>query len=360
MYNLHIITNFSQVGGAEKMLARVINASCNQEHLVLSLLSVSDSVKSLLPPNVNVVSLDSKSVLGLILSIVRLVPYLNGAKKVFCWMYHAHAIGTLSYLISRSTSPLIWNVRHSLDNIKSESFSTKVAIKLGKLLGRIPNKVIYCSKRAQEQHLHYGYSPFSSAVYIPNGYIFEDFVPKNFAVSKLVIGAAGRFHVAKDFATFFEVAGRLQRIYPNVFVEVAGRNVDYDNPAVSAWIDEFHVVRSRLVLHGELSQMSDFYKRIHFFALTSITEGFPNVLAEASSFGCICISTDVGDASVIVKDSNRVVPIKGTSEMVGSFTKLFSMTSLQLNELSEDAAKDMRSRFDIKLISKQIMEVGDE
>lgn len=360
MRNVHVITSFSNIGGAEKMLARVLSCDSENEHLVVSLMSVSDAVTSLLPSNVLVVSLDSKSLIGLFLSIFKILPYINRSNKVFCWMYHANVIGTLALFLCRSKAPLIWGVRHSLDNLNSESFSTKVAIRLGKLLGGFPDNVIYCSKRSLQQHLDYGYSPATTAIYIPNGYLFDEFYPKSFNSTNLVLGAAGRFHNAKDFATFFDVAGKLQRIFPNLDVEVAGRNVELENPEVHSWIKDFGVDISRLTLHGELSNMSAFYRRVHFFALTSITEGFPNVLAEASSFGCICVSTDVGDASVIIDNSDRVVPIKGVAEMVDVLTEFMNKDSESLADISSKAAEDVRTRFDIKNISQQIIAVGDK
>lgn len=48
--------------------------------------------------------------------------------------------------------------------------------------------------------------------------------------------------------------------------------------------------------------MPAFYQSLDAFLMTSITEGFPNVLVEAMASGLPCITTDVGDAKYIVED----------------------------------------------------------
>lgn len=56
------------------------------------------------------------------------------------------------------------------------------------------------------------------------------------------------------------------------------------------------------------AELSKIYKKMDCLVLSSITEGFPNVLIEAMSFGVPCISTDVGDASEIIADTGWIVP----------------------------------------------------
>ncbi|MBQ4860875.1 glycosyltransferase [Pseudoalteromonas sp. MMG013] len=357
---VHVITNFSELGGAESMLIRVLNSSPQDQNIkVISLMQITPDMQSRLPEHIQSTALGASGPVSMLMTSLKLIRELSYVDTVFSWMYHANFVTALSKVISFKRFHLCWGVRHSLDDYASESVSTKVAIRAGKLLGKVPDKVVYCAQRALKQHVQFGYSPQKTAVYIPNGYYFSDFETKYFSGEKLVIGGAGRLHEAKDFKTFFRIAAQLQSTHSNIEFVIVGRGMDSQSEILNRWIDELNIDKNRFNLRGPTDDMASFYKECDFFLLSSITEGFPNVLAEAASHGCICFSTDVGDARLIVNDTNRVFLPKEVNKGVSIIANYLLLSADELTEVSLKSAEEVRSRYSIQKVTKEFMSVGN-
>jgi glycosyltransferase involved in cell wall biosynthesis len=360
--HLHVITNFEQIGGAEQMLIRLVNESKEQSCIIVSLINVSDLMSKQLPEHVQVIALNCKSPIDLLFSAIKLKNLIKNHQPhcVYSWMYHANFSAALAKWLLRKKTRLVWGVRHSLDDLNGERFSTKLAIYAGCFLANIPDKVIYCSARAMHQHIKFGYSKANKSVYIPNGYKFSSFNVKAFNKKNLVIGAAGRFHDAKDYFTLFKAVAPLLQKNSNLILKVAGRDVLTTNPTIRQYMTVLDIPKSQVVLLGQVANMEDFYENVDFFVLSSKTEGFPNVLAEAASHGCIIFSTDVGDASLIVNDQDRIVPIGASELLTHKLEKYINKPSIELLQLSQSTADRIRSEYSIDVISKKIFEIGKE
>lgn len=358
---LHVIADFTELGGAEAMLIRLVNATADSyNHHIISLMGCNEPMKGRLDSRVKVTSFGAKSVLGILLTAFKLSRHLKYSAYhcVYSWMYHANLICALAKRLSGTKRHLIWSVHHSLDNIAGETFKIKISIWLGRLFNTQANRAIYCSQKALLQHTRMGYSRAADAVYIPNGYDFSPETYRDFTNPNFVIGAAGRFHPAKNYPMFFAVVSKLKQRYPKLRFAVVGRGIDTNNAELMQSMAQVDLTSNDVELLGPVDDMSAFYQRIDFFLLTSVTEGFPNVLPEASSMGCICFTTDVGDAALIVEDKTRVAARCDVDDMVQKISHYIEMPPEALSALSTSAMERVRANYDISAVATMYMSLA--
>jgi len=78
---------------------------------------------------------------------------------------------------------------------------------------------------------------------------------------------------------------------------------------------------------GNVSNVWDYYNQAKIFAFTSNSEGFPNALLEAMSFGLPCISTDCdsGPAEIIINDeSGYLIEINNRMQLEDRLSQLIN------------------------------------
>ena len=218
---------------------------------------------------------------------------------------------------------LLWSVRASSMTLDSYDRTTRLAYWLEARLSPLAN-VIVANSEAGREHAHRRGFPARNMTVIPNGIDMDHFRPDRdlglplrvewgLEPNDILVGLVARLDPMKDHTTFLRAAalaakhdGRMR------FVCVGSGPLEARLRALSASLR----LNDRLVWAGERNDMSKVYNAMDILCLASaFGEGFPNVLGEAMACGVPCVTTDVGDARLVVGDTGIVVQSKDSDAL---------------------------------------------
>lgn len=316
----HIIIGLN-VGGAELMLKRLVlhsSAKGKFEHCVISLTDLGIIGQQLRDAGIEVYSVGMNSFASTSVAFIRLRKLLKKINPdvVQTWMYHADFLGGMAAK-SLGIKKIIWGIRNS--EIDSNSGIAKKVIRqaCAGVSNFIPSSIVCVANKAKEVHIAIGYDD-QKMVVIPNGFDLSIFYPDeqkrerlrtqfNISSEELAIGHMGRFAPAKNHINFIKACLLLLDKGYRFKVLLGGREVDLDNPEIARLFAN-NLYKDSFVFLSQVQDTAIFYNAIDVFCLTSITEGFPNVLGEAMATQKVCLSTDAGDAKIILNDSGYHIP----------------------------------------------------
>jgi glycosyltransferase involved in cell wall biosynthesis len=108
-----------------------------------------------------------------------------------------------------------------------------------------------------------------------------------------------------------------------------------------------------LLWAGARSDMPAVYSALDAVCLSSLSEGFPNVVAEAMSCDRPCVVTDVGDAAHIVGDTGVVVP-------AGNAVKLAHGMLALIGRAPGDPRRRIAEQFSTEALVTRTLEIFGE
>ena len=114
---------------------------------------------------------------------------------------------------------------------------------------------------------------------------------------------------------------------------------------------------SNFHLLGERNDIPLIMASLDMFTLSSLGEGFSNVIGEAMASRTPCVVTNVGDSAYIVGNSGVVVPPKKPKQLMKGWMKILTITNKKREELGKQARQRVVEKFDINNITQDYIKV---
>jgi glycosyltransferase involved in cell wall biosynthesis len=362
---IHVINCLSP-GGAERMLFNLL-ANADMDKFDIKVLSLQDKgqlysdIKKLGVP-VYCFSMFHK--IDFIFKFIKLIYTIHKLKPdiIHTWMYHSNIIaGFAAKIVSRCK--IVWSIHASKLDAGFTKRSTKIAIKLSSLMSFfIPHKIIFCSNSSYYLHQIIGFDNSKMAV-VPNGVDLKLFKKSNANKLELInkinnedntifIGMAARYDPMKGYDIFIRSAKILCEKYSNVHFLLCGSNVTNSNHELVKMIIDDNLV-SRIHLLGYISDMPKFYNSINILTVaSSYGEAFPMSICEAMSCEVPVVSSDLGDCSYIINDSEMIFPINNAEILSKRWEKIITHDKEIKHMIGKKNRERIMSLFEIKNIEK--------
>jgi glycosyltransferase involved in cell wall biosynthesis len=361
----HIISGLD-TGGAELFLERLIRCLPAQEfeHTVISLTSLGRTGERLRSSGVQVHALQSG---WHPLGIAKLAALNSIMKKVHPgliqgWMYHGNLAAYIAARMSGRRYPMLWNIRHSLDQWTHEKIGLRAVVRLGGRLSTAPQRIIFNASSAAQQHERLGY-PQSKACIIPNGFdlqVFSPIKPLRISMRKqlalrsddVLVGMIARFHPLKDHENFLRAARIVADSNHDARFVLVGKGITSQNGTLMDLVRELRLEK-RLMLLGERDDIAHILNALDICVSSSSSEAFPNAVGEAMSCQVPCVVTDVGASGELIADTGILVPPRSHELLASGILQLQRAGAEQRRQRGIAARERIRGHYSNNEIARQ-------
>ena len=360
-------------GGAEMMLYRLMSRLDRtkfkpQVVSMIDLGPVSEKIRAL---GIQVRSLGMRQGIPNPLAVFRLAQWLQRDRPdvIQTWMYHADLLGGLAARLAGGI-PISWGIHHSDLSLEGNRRLTLLTVKACAPISRwLPTKIVCCSEASREVHAAAGYAT-EKMIVIPNGIDLQLFRPNPNARATIrrnlgipadapVIGMVGRFHPQKDHYNFIQAAQQLYQSQPEARFLLCGEDVTWKNAELVKWIEDAEI-RERCLLLGKRDDIPDLTAAFDIATLSSMGEGFPNVVVEAMACGVPCVVTDVGDSARIVADTGTVVPRRDPQALANAWHAMLKMDRTTRAQLGLVARQRVMDHYSLSQIVSRYESLFEE
>ena len=359
---MHVLPGLA-VGGTEMALLRLVGSTSGIEHRMVTL-TFHDTLRpefEQLGVQVYTLGMSRNPFTWIRVFKLRKLVREFAPDILQSWLYAAD-LALIFAGVGRRTRR-IWNIRQSETGLIRGQLHIYLMQRLAALLSRVvPDQIVYCGAVAKSMHQGIGYGSTAAAV-IPNGVDVarykSDVLARKGVREELglgedvfVFGMVGRYDPLKNQQLLLEAYALVAPQKEHVSLIMVGANVDGDNPEMTAFINQ-NSLGNRVQLLGSRTDIPRVLAALDCHVLTSSSEGWPNVLAEAMASELYCITTPVGDAPNILDRCGKVLGGFESEELGTAMIEALEMTVDARKSFARKARVRIKSEFSIAKFSQR-------
>ena len=313
----HLIVGLARAGAETALLRLILDTRGLVKHHVVVMTNERTLVGAMEDAGARVTVLGSSRTIPNPLLYRRATQALLSERPdiIHAWMWHAAALWSLCRIDFRIRRiPSVWGIRSSLDSFKRR-FSNHIGIIIARLSSKYPSAIMFNSECSRLQHQRAAFcmehaSVTHNGVDIPDESSIEQWrrtIRAQIGVTDdaIVFMHVGRAHTDKGVGNFVKAAEivHAQLGTRAVFVRVGKPGWETGQSGNDSALE-----RSPWIYHaGEQVDARPWLAAADVCVVSSLRESCPNVVLEAMSVGTPVVTTDVGDAALLVGDDGWVV-----------------------------------------------------
>jgi glycosyltransferase involved in cell wall biosynthesis len=348
-----------QGGGAERAMCRLAMGFAKRRVAVdLVLAKKMGPYLQEIPETVRVIDLNASRVLA---SVPGLIRYLRNEKPscLVSALSHTNVVAIFSHLVTKSSAKLIVSEHTPLFQAQANASFLRdrfLPFFIRALYSRA-NHIIAVSRGVADQLAVLGV-PRDKIAVIHNPVVdaelyekAEEAVDHSWFAPRAppVILAAGRLAKEKDFQTLVRAFSLVRKARP-LRLMILGEG---QSRAELYHLAQLLDIANDVSLPGFVDNPYKYMKRAKAFALSSLFEGFPNVLIEAMACGAPIISTDCPSGPAEILENGRW----GRLTAVGDAHALAKAIEETLDEVTHPDVKSRASIFSVEKMTDEYLKL---
>ena len=322
-----------QLGGVEHMMVQLSRELAARGHDITLVLARPATDNEYLPdPRVGVVRLEAATTA---ITVLRLALHLRDARYdlVYTAMPTSNIAALAALFLSRAKSRLVISERSNpaLEAKHSKTWRYRTAFALQRYCYPRADSIVAVSHDLANDLAAFAGLPRDAIRVIYNPAFDDRVAGPDTAVTHPwldekpvpVILAAGRLTEQKDFATLIRAFGQLRQTR-NIRLLILGEG--NQRQRLEALVKELGLTE-HVTMPGFVPDIFPFLGKADVFALTSIWEGFGNVLVQALAAGCSIVSTDCpnGPGEILARGAfGRLVPVSDVAALAQALDQSLS------------------------------------